>query len=811
MSKVLPAIFYCILPQVRVLIQPFSFRTQYFSPDPAKLFSGCCISTDHLPIGDDEVIRAAIQALGGQFRQGLTRDVSHLIVLSPEGDKYHTAVQFGKAAGMKVVLPHWFDDSFKAQHLMDTTPYEFPEPPLLKPHLQGISLEGPALSKEKKTLLRAIELAESGSSKRLKEDLKANVWQGRKILLSATLALEAGRRGTVEDLIKRTGGIVVRAELEEDAVEEVDVLVTRYREGSAYLRALQLHKTIGTLAWLFHVEYSGSFVSPTKNLLHFPVRPQKIPEMVGKVRFRSDTLHERLISVQKITISNYTGETREYLKVLITHMGAEFSKEMKRSDTFVVVACSKTPKTEKAHEWGVEIVNHLWLEDCYTEWRMAPFTNSRYTHSFPSDQLQLALVSRGVENITFESELKELGLSPSKAGKKSANRREQRSPGEILADVKNYKHTDTLSVQEQEEVEAVVGGMDLDMAMDGDISGPDVSTPTIRHDTGDAQASSPTKATAKCHQQPVEAAESNAQPASPSKPTRQPYPVEEPVSDGLSPAPVPKKRRKISLEGKNAAPAFTNKPQSKSRRYDPADEEDGLLSLDQLRSIARSGKPTREGRPDADKPVKIKALGKLKEQVQSAEKEAAKNKKRVEDEEDETDVAASPVSEPTKPPKPAPRSKQVAHLAEADDSHSRPATKAAVKGKAPSNEAQTDDFSGNNHEYWYSEQTAKPPKSKEERQKEREALELDGGRLKRGAANRAASKLKSDMEDRNRFEKEIKHGQVMGSWEGKRALYKRGRDPELEEVLDRRPPKKRKSMPESGEDSIVEGSVIFKQ
>ena len=188
---------------------------------------------------------------------------------------------------MKIVLPHWFDDSFKAQHLMDTAPYEFPEPSLLKPQPRGTSIEGPTLSKDQKTLLRAIELAENGTSKRLKEDLKSKVWQGRKILLSATLALEAGRRETVEDLIERTGGTVVRATplLEEDAIEEVDVFVTRYRERPAYLRALQLHKTIGTLAWLFHVEYSGSFVSPTKHLLHFPVRPQKIPELVGKVRF----------------------------------------------------------------------------------------------------------------------------------------------------------------------------------------------------------------------------------------------------------------------------------------------------------------------------------------------------------------------------------------------------------------------------------------------------------------------------------------------------------------------------------------------
>jgi len=496
-------------------------------------------------------------------------------------------------------------------------------------------------------------------------------------------------------------------------------------------------------------------------------------------------------------------------------MGAEFSKEMKRSDTFVVVACSKTPKTEKAHEWGVEIVNHLWLEDCYTEWRMAPFTNPRYTHSFPSDQLQLAICSRALENITFEGELKELGLSPSKEGKKPVTGREQPSPGEVLADVKNYKRVGTSSFQEQEEVEAVVGGIDLDMELDEDVTGPDLSAPVLRRDTVTARApssivkpSSSTKSTAaKPHQQPIEA-------VSPLRPTHQPHPVEEPVSDDMSPAPVPKKRKKISLEGKNVTPTFTDKPQSKSRRYDPSDEDDVPLSLDQLRSMRLSSKPTREVKVDADKPVKIRALGKLKEQVQAVEKGAAQkdeSKERVDTSEDETSVASSPVTKPTKPPRPAPRSKQVPYPAEAGNSRSRPTTKAAAKNKGPLHEPQVDDLSGKNHEYWYNERKAKPPKSKEERQKEKETPELDGGRTKRGAASRAASKLKSDMEDRNRFEKEIKHGQVMGSWEGKRSLYKRERDPELDEILDQRPPKKRKSMPESGEDSVVESSIIFKR
>jgi len=81
-------------------------------------------------------------------------------------------------------------------------------------------------------------------------------------------------------------------------------------------------------------------------------------------------------------------------------------------------------------------------------------------------------------------------------------------------------------------------------------------------------------------------------------------------------------------------------------------------------------------------------------------------------------------------------------------------------------------LSGKNSEYWYSERKAKPPKSRKSHRKRKRRPNLAVvGRMQRGAAGRAASKLKSDMEDRNQFEKEIKHGQVIGSWEGKRSLY----------------------------------------
>jgi hypothetical protein len=54
--------------------------------------SHCPLSLSHsfdiceqIPNGDREAIAAGIQALGGQYRYGLTKDVTHLFVLSPEG------------------------------------------------------------------------------------------------------------------------------------------------------------------------------------------------------------------------------------------------------------------------------------------------------------------------------------------------------------------------------------------------------------------------------------------------------------------------------------------------------------------------------------------------------------------------------------------------------------------------------------------------------------------------------------------------------------------------------------------------------
>jgi mediator of DNA damage checkpoint protein 1 len=57
-----------------------------FSPNPYNIFSTLVISTDHWDSGDLEIIIAGIESRGGMYKDGLTRDVTHLLVNKAAGE-----------------------------------------------------------------------------------------------------------------------------------------------------------------------------------------------------------------------------------------------------------------------------------------------------------------------------------------------------------------------------------------------------------------------------------------------------------------------------------------------------------------------------------------------------------------------------------------------------------------------------------------------------------------------------------------------------------------------------------------------------
>ncbi|KAJ7772002.1 hypothetical protein DFH07DRAFT_768115 [Mycena maculata] len=81
-------------------------------------------------------------------------------------------------------------------------------------------------------------------------------------------------------------------------------------------------KPIGTLSWLLYVNVTGVFSSPSDQILHFPILP-------GVVKgFKK----------HKISITNYTGEGREYLKKLISLMGGTFTLFLSPQHTILIAA-----------------------------------------------------------------------------------------------------------------------------------------------------------------------------------------------------------------------------------------------------------------------------------------------------------------------------------------------------------------------------------------------------------------------------------------------------------------------------------------
>jgi hypothetical protein len=188
-----------------------------------------------------------ICALGGAWRQALTRDVTHLFALTPTAERYTTAMHFQSDTRMHILTPHWFDDSVVLGLSLPTEEYAWPEPAVLQ---RGGSEMGKARRKAedrgslpgKKSVFRTAGMSDPPEEGKVAE---RDVWKGRRILLSTSLELSTGRRKSVEAAIERAGGVVIRYEgnsgdgtagEELELVDDADVLVARYRWGRAFIK-----------------------------------------------------------------------------------------------------------------------------------------------------------------------------------------------------------------------------------------------------------------------------------------------------------------------------------------------------------------------------------------------------------------------------------------------------------------------------------------------------------------------------------------------------------------------------------------------
>lgn len=257
-----------------------------------------------------------------------------------------------------------FDDCFKLGKRIDETPYLLPDAEILKKspqdpldipvneNLEGASSASPHWD---------IPLPSSDDAARA----PSTVFQHKKLFLAEDLPIAPRHFKMIKGIIVNGGGKVV------SDVNDCDMYIGHYRDGAQYIQAAQSCKDVGNLSWLYYLIVHNEWTSPLQRLLHYPVPRNGIPGF------------EKL----RITVSNYGGEARIYLENLIKACGAEFTKTMKADNSHLITARDSSEKCRAAPEWGVAVVNHLWIEESYAKCQIKAISERKYTHFPPRTNL----------------------------------------------------------------------------------------------------------------------------------------------------------------------------------------------------------------------------------------------------------------------------------------------------------------------------------------------------------------------------------------------------------------------------------------
>jgi hypothetical protein len=271
----------------------------------------------------------------------------------------------GQSLSLAIVLIiDRFDDCFKLGKRIDEKPYLLPDPEILRKG-SDVDVKVPNTSRMEGALAPRPDFLPTPTDTPNSSIRKLHVFNAKKVMLADDLVLGSRLRGILEDLIEKGGGSITTT------VHKADIYVCHFRDGKDYVTASRSGKDVGNLAWLYHLITHNEWTSPLRRLMHYPIPQGGIP---GFEKF-------------KITLSNYGGEARIYLENLVIAAGAEFTKSMKQDNTHLITARDFSEKCDAAREWGINMVNHLWIEESYAKCKVQPLTNKRYTHFPPRTNL----------------------------------------------------------------------------------------------------------------------------------------------------------------------------------------------------------------------------------------------------------------------------------------------------------------------------------------------------------------------------------------------------------------------------------------
>ncbi|KAG0296331.1 hypothetical protein BGZ96_009730 [Linnemannia gamsii] len=325
------------------------------------------VTPEWLPDYDRQVICDALDTYGGSFSATINSSVTHMVALAPSGAKYEYVMNHPEL-DIKVVMPHWFQTCCNTRCHIPETMYLFPQPPLQEVDHELYPKPKPAPTPQLfvNTVKSVINFLNSPNEN------QDQFLQEKYIFMETDLPIIPDFLQNFSERISQAGGILV----DEYANDMVDIVICRVRDGDIYFQASNDGKIVASLDWIYHVLRSGTMPSPTASLLHYPIPNGYIPGMTSLV----------------MTVSNYNGPIREYLKRMIIATGATYKPELSSKNhaeptTHIICGDASGEKYAKGNEWNVKVVNHFWLEDCYLSWCMQSETKPRYGLFPPNSQL----------------------------------------------------------------------------------------------------------------------------------------------------------------------------------------------------------------------------------------------------------------------------------------------------------------------------------------------------------------------------------------------------------------------------------------
>ncbi|KAH4016316.1 hypothetical protein HBH82_201290 [Parastagonospora nodorum] len=366
-----------------------------YSPDPALFMNDVVICCGDIPTGDKEAIEGGVLAMGGQIAPALSKLVTHLIALDLSEERCQLAIS--KRLQCLIVLPHWFDDCLKVGRRISERPYTLPDPEILN-QIDAAPIPAARTSQQIRDATSpdpTNDPVPPVHTAHLEPPRAIKAFAGKKVKLGDDLSIGTKLKDIITGMIKAGGGDVV------SKVEQADIYVCTFRTGADYVKASQDGKDVGNLSWLYYLITHNVWTNPMRRMMHYPRPKEGIP---GFEQY-------------KISISSYTGEARVYLENLIKATGAEFTKTFKQDNTHLITAHKNSEKCEAAAEWGVMVLNHLWLEESYAKCKKMPSTDARYIYFPPRTNLgeilgQTELDRDAVEKTYFAKNRKLTNIKP---------------------------------------------------------------------------------------------------------------------------------------------------------------------------------------------------------------------------------------------------------------------------------------------------------------------------------------------------------------------------------------------------------------